>query len=524
MVSVGGPASATDPTPLWVRHVQNYPGGISNGPRAYASGDLAAALAKAPATPAGAPRSSPPDAGGNLQINKDSIPPLPQDETTVAYSLDDPLNAVAAANDYVNGGIMVMRTFDGGRHWGADYIVPQFFPTRAPCTGSDPWVDYSRRDKAFYLVTMCFFRAQPESEVHVFKSVNRGVSWTPSRLAAVADTNVDSTGTADASTFNDNTQLVVDNVPSSPHYGRIYVTHVKFHTRDASGFVDFCPAQLAYTDRIPTDDPATAVWQHTPIVPDQPGGPGRGQSANQWPRPQVDKDGNLDIAYTLEDCNSGIDRHLMFQKSTDGGQSFLAHPVQVDKPGQFKDNPDLGDVLAPTAFRAPNSPSLDANKKTGTLTLVYQNNLNRAVSKADISYQQSRDGGRNWTDMRYLSVAAAGAPAAQDQFFPSVDSDQAGNLFAIWFDRRLDPRNHDINTFQAESHDGGRTWSANHRISTASWDPDKSFFTSGAFIGDYNGIAASNQAVYPVWTDGRNSAFDRTGIGETDIFTDIELR
>jgi hypothetical protein len=46
----------------------------------------------------------------------------------------------------------------------------------------------------------------------------------------------------------------------------------------------------------------------------------------------------------------------------------------------------------------------------------------------------------------------------------------------------------------------------------------------GAFIGDYNGIAASNRVVYPVWTDGRNNAIGQTGIGETDIFTNVELR
>jgi hypothetical protein len=29
-------------------------------------------------------------------------------------------------------------------------------------------------------------------------------------------------------------------------------------------------------------------------------------------------------------------------------------------------------------------------------------------------------------------------------------------------------------------------------------EPNLGFFTSGAFIGDYNGVAASNRAVYPV--------------------------
>ena len=62
------------------------------------------------------------------------------------------------------------------------------------------------------------------------------------------------------------------------------------------------------------------------------------------------------------------------------------------------------------------------------------------------------------------------------------------------------------------------------RINSRSWNPDLGFFTSGAFIGDYNDIAASNRAVYPVWTDGRINAIERTGIGETDIFTNVELR
>ena len=61
-------------------------------------------------------------------------------------------------------------------------------------------------------------------------------------------------------------------------------------------------------------------------------------------------------------------------------------------------------------------------------------------------------------------------------------------------------------------------------ISTSSWNPNLGFFSSGAFIGDYNGIAVSATNVYPVWTDGRNNAIARTGIGETDIFTDIEPR
>ena len=88
----------------------------------------------------------------------------------------------------------------------------------------------------------------------------------------------------------------------------------------------------------------------------------------------------------------------------------------------------------------------------------------------------------------------------------------------IWFDRRLDPANVRIDTWQAMSGNDGRASQA--RRSAADWNPNLGFFTSGAFIGDYNGLAASDQQVYPVWTDGRDNARGDTGIGETDIFTD----
>ena len=100
-------------------------------------------------------------ASPNVQMNDDSSPPLPQNETAVAVSVADPLVAVAAANDYVSGGVVVMRTSDGGRSWLSTRITPQFTPTRDFCNGGDPSVAYSARDGAFYLAQLCFFRELP---------------------------------------------------------------------------------------------------------------------------------------------------------------------------------------------------------------------------------------------------------------------------------------------------------------------------------------------------------------------------
>lgn len=507
--------------PRWVMHINRYTGGISNGVRAMFAAQSAGSAAQFRTAFKAAPLSS----GPNVQMNDDSNPPLPQNETAVAYNVVHPLIAVAAANDYVSGGVVVMRTSDGGRHWASTRITPQFRGTGDFCNGGDPGVAYSRKDGAFYLSQLCFFRSQAFSEVHVFKSVDNGKTWTPGRQAANAASNFNyTTGVVDDSIFNDKELIAVDNTPTSPHYGRIYVTYTKFHMLP-SGFSDYCPIQLSYTDTIPTSNPALTTWAHTAIMPDNPGGDGTGSSADQYSDPVVEKNGTLDVGFVSEDCNDSFDPHLLFQKSTNGGVSFLPQAVQIDKPGQYADflDADKDDTLPPTAFRAPNTTSLAYSPTTGKLLYVYQNNINRPASAADISYQTSTDGGRHWSNAAFLSTNEAGKPAKNDQFMPWAAADENGRFYVIWFDRRRDPNNVRINTWQAVSTNNARSFTSN-KISTKDWDPNNGFFSSGAFIGDYNGLAASNKVVYPVWTDGRNSAIAQTGIGETDIFTNVEIR
>src|SRR5690242_15920122 len=97
----GGQASPTTPaakTPRWVTHVARYSGGISSGVRAM----FASSQARTSAPSGSHSRSGSPAGGGgagnNVQMNDDSYPPLPQNETAVAYDTTHPQNAVAAAN------------------------------------------------------------------------------------------------------------------------------------------------------------------------------------------------------------------------------------------------------------------------------------------------------------------------------------------------------------------------------------------------------------------------------------------
>ena len=84
-VGVGQPTPTTPAakTPRWVTHVARYDGGISGGVRAMLAASQArssspsGAASARPGSPAGGP-------GNNVQMNDDTYPPLPQNETAVA--------------------------------------------------------------------------------------------------------------------------------------------------------------------------------------------------------------------------------------------------------------------------------------------------------------------------------------------------------------------------------------------------------------------------------------------------------
>lgn len=516
-------------TPRWVKHVQKYPGGISNGVRAYLTEGVRQAQARyAPAhqgtifmsrRPAGSPFA-------NIDMTTEpTIPKMPQNETAVAFNTASPGTAVAASNDYVNGGLAIYTTHNFGRSWSTVFLTPRVPETGDFCSGGDPTVVYSARDNAFYAAQLCFMRFHPESEIQVIQSKDNGDHWTGARFSSQVITNFDGNlEDFDPSLFFDKELLAIDNNPSSPFYGRLYITYIKFHIQP-SGFSDYCPVQLAYTDDVdPNNDTdlGDTLWSHTSVVPDNPGGDGEGDTANQWAVPVVDDQGGLDISYASEDCNTSLDRALLFKRSTDGGVSF-GPQVQIDKPGQWLDNPDLDDLLPNKNARIPLSPSMDFSPRLGALVYVVQNNVNSASSGADITGTFSTDYGATWQNMQNVShVGSSTSAAPGDQFFPWVSVDKSGGIHVIWFDNRNDPSNTLIETWELITKSLSFA-PANFDISTASWNPNNAFFSSGSFIGDYNGLdAVTKNLDYPVWTDGRNSP--GPPLGEADIFTVSHFR
>jgi hypothetical protein len=514
-----------------VKHVRNYPGGISGGVRAYVS----PAVQKARATiawgakaPMGAETPAPYPPASDVPMNTDSNPPMPQNETAVATDPNNPAVAVAAANDYVSGGVWIGRTTDGGHTWSSYFAAPAVSKTGEGCFGGDPSLVYSVRDSAFYLGQLCFQGTRPTSEIQVWKSVDDGATWTPPSFAAVAVSNVaNASGKSNPAVFYDKDELAVDNNPSSPYYGRLYVGFTKFHIQP-NGFSDYCPINITYTNNVPTQDPANAHWvKPVSVVADKPGGNGLGESADQFAMPVVDNQNGVDMAYVLEGCNVATNFGIRFKRSTNGGATWPAKPKKLNAKG-FHDITTANGNLPPKNARGGMIESMAYDPAAGTdgsLDLVYQNWAGYTGSRMNITFQQSTDFGASWSTPKFISLASAPSdqttPAAGDQFQPWVTaltpSSTNHDIYAIWYDTRNDPNNLLIQEYYALSSDNGATWT-NAQVSPVAWNPNWSFFGSGDFIGDYTAIAANDSYVYPVWTDGRSNT-GPSSWGQTDIYT-----
>jgi hypothetical protein len=92
-----------------------------------------------------------------------------------------------------------------------------------------------------------------------------------------------------------------------------------------------------------------------------------------------------------------------------------------------------------------------------------------------------------------------------DQFLPTVTSDDFGNIFILYQDSRNDESNILTETYLSVSTDGGKSFN-DEKLSTSSYNTAASAI--GKYFGDYNSCVVSDVNFIGVWTDGRNDNFD----------------
>jgi hypothetical protein len=118
-----------------------------------------------------------------------------------------------------------------------------------------------------------------------------------------------------------------------------------------------------------------------------------------------------------------------------------------------------------------------------------------------IWFTRSTNGGTGWSSPMKINDP----PTLNDQFNPwlAVD-DTNGRISIIYYDTANDPGRLKTDVLYQSSSDDGATWSTPTRVTTAMTDETMSGADLGNQYGDYNGMSAYNNTVFPSWTDRRS--------------------
>jgi hypothetical protein len=180
--------------------------------------------------------------------------------------------------------------------------------------------------------------------------------------------------------------------------------------------------------------------------------------------------------YVVWQEHRGGPPQVFFNRSTDGGASWLANDVRVNR-----------NVLLP--WSASTSPRVASVGQT--VYVVWDDTRN--AGGQDVFFNVSTDGGSSWlaADVRLNT----NAPGATRSFLPRIAA-QGQDVYVVWEDDRNGP--HDV--YFNRSTDGGATWlAADVRLDTD---------FPGAAPSLEPRIAASGSTVHVVWGDFRVAAGD----------------
>ena len=450
--------------------------------------------------------------GANTRLDCDD--PFPNNEPDIEVNPANPLHMIASSNDYGTCCDQFYTTFDGGLTWSTGNMSRN----NPQQTGSDPVTVFDVKHGVAIHSSLNYSFQLPTGEacrgdLTVSVSTDGGLTWLPAQV-------VDSGFGCDFSNtqlFNDKEWIVTDNNPSSPFYGRTYLTWTKFIS--ASGQYQSSPIFEVHSDdggkhwtkgqEISGSNAALCTFQVS--------GPAGQCDEDQGSVPTVGPDGTVYVAFENEqnqalwEPNEGFDSQYLLVKSTNGGQTWSSPTFVVgmeDGSADYPINVNGRQTLTGYQVRVWSIGNIVASPTNGNLYLVFSDNRNgvhdsaNPVTNIDVFLMTSSNGGSSWSGPTLVDSSAG------DQWFPWVDVNPTnGNIGILYNDRGSS--NGALYNAALREIPGSKT-----TVSTAASDPTHSrYFRAGVtgcetcarFHGDYINISyGSDGKANMTWTDMRD--------------------
>jgi hypothetical protein len=304
-------------------------------------------------------------------------------------------------------------------------------------------------------------------------SDNNGVNWSDPVIAA----------NGHGFKFNDKEDIWADRNPSSPFFGRVYVSWTQFRGSAITFFGE--PVRVAFSD----DGGKTWSKQRQLSAAQNIGHGGRqGSTVRSGP------DGTVYVVWEDSDVR-GFKQVVAV--SHDGGVSF-SRPIDIARVN------DIQDPIPGANFRDDSFSSLAVDQGTGA---VYVDWADLRSGRGRIVVSRSSDQGSTWSTPTVVSPAADGYAFFQGlDVAPNGRVDVGYQALKTTDTSTFGTGNATIDSFYVKSTDGGTTWSASTDVSSVSSDPAASAQNglTRQFWGDYNTLVSTNANAFFIYTDSRN--------------------
>ncbi|HEV2249708.1 MAG TPA: sialidase family protein [Candidatus Limnocylindria bacterium] len=339
---------------------------------------------------------------------------------------------------------------------------------------------YAQGARAYYANLTAFSSAgRPGNQfaemIGVSISDDYGASWYDPVIAAQSNGNV----------FNDKESLWADRNPASPYFGRVYVSYTEFRSIPSTAE----PVIVVYS----ADGGLT--WSKQNQVSAAYNNRARGGRQGSVVRTGP----NGEVYVIFEDGDNKLGSQQIVVVSLDGGKSF-SRKISIAAVT------DIAAAIPGANFRTDSFASAAVDQSSGA---IYATWSDAASGSGRIVVSKGTNQGRTWSAPVTVSTAAEGYA-----FFQGLDVAPNGRIdIGYQAQVAVNPAtygtgNAAIDSWYVSSSDGGATWSAPRKISSASSDPAASAQNNLAlqFWGDYSTLASTDDAALFIYTDSRTGA------------------
>jgi hypothetical protein len=486
----------------------------------------------------------------NVQLNCDTAT-SPDNETPIIADPLNPNHLLAGSNDYYitfTGSTSHGRTptgfftsFDGGHTW-TDGQIPM--GNGASSGNGDPSPAFDSKFHTAHMAQLSAAQGNSPNAGHIDVSVSTstdgGLNWKPPVTVAVGHASI---GPSANGVFLDKEWLVADNYPSSPHYGRLYLSWDQIELD--KGALVRSPVVLSYSDdagkswtrpvEITGSNPTYCTANQGPAGP--PGACDESFFSYGAVRPN----GDVVVGFINQqhaaawEVPNEFENQILTVTSHDGGVTWT-NPVHVEdledgglESVVFSDYPSNVNARATQSgfqFRTGSWGNLNVDPVTGNVYLVWTDNRDglhdvpNPVTDTNVFMSMSANGVTWSPPIRVTS-------GASDKWFPWIAA--RGGKVGVLYQEEAGPGLYV--TQLATSTDSGASWSyqtvsnavsdANHSVWFRAHAPNCD--QCATFIGDYIGLAFDTLGrMHMTWTDMRRDIavpeIGRTGKAQDDEY------